>query len=163
MNRAVIESSPNTNCEKKNIKFGNIKVLKPSKETIKKEQAREEKNIENAEDDPESKEKRYKEMRAKLFTTEDNRSCDQCEEEEKKEAEKEAPPAEEYDIDYDRYFPLFMAQNNGSSTAPTWRHNNPYYLPYFPQNYPQGYYGQQSEVGQGYPPAAYNQYYNQQY
>jgi len=164
MSRTPTESTPNTNCGRKNIKFGNIKVLRPSKETIKKKPVKEENNLKNTEDDPELKEKKYEEMRAKLFTVEDNRSFDQCEEEEKKETAKEAPPTEEYDIDYDRHFPLFISQNNGTySTQPTWQQNNPYYPPYFLQNYPQGYYGQQNDMGHGYPPTAYNQYYNPQY
>lgn len=163
MSRFAPEPNPAPNCGKKTIPFGNVKVLKPCKGAAKKEAAREERETQHVADDPEVKEKRYEELRAKLFTVEDNRSCDQCEEEEKAETAKKPRTEEAYDVDYDRYWPIFASQNFCASLTPqgVWQQPCPYYHP--PQNFPPGYYARRNGMGQGYAAPAYNQYYNQQF
>eukprot|EP00826_Nyctotherus_ovalis_P023303 TRINITY_DN1790_c0_g1_i9.p2 TRINITY_DN1790_c0_g1~~TRINITY_DN1790_c0_g1_i9.p2 ORF type:complete len:169 (+),score=49.49 TRINITY_DN1790_c0_g1_i9:508-1014(+) len=163
MTRFAPEYNPVPNCGKKMIPFGNMKVLKSSKGLAKKEAVMEEKETQSVADDPELKEKRYEELRAKLFTVEDNLSCDQCEEEEKAETAKESKAEEAYDIDYDRFWPLFASQNSSAGAAPqgVWQQPNPYYYP--PQSYQPGYYAQHSDMGQSYAASPYNQYYNQQF
>ena len=89
------------NSEKDKVSYENFKVRKAPKQIKRDALPKEVKKVDENILDPETKERMYEEARAKLFSPEDIQSCDQCEEEEKKEQIQEAnkPPMEGYDID----------------------------------------------------------------
>ena len=64
--------------------------------------------------DPDAKKKVYEETRARLFSPEELKSCDSVEDDDDEKPEKTTPPSkkpEEYDLDYDRFLPLFLSQS----------------------------------------------------
>ena len=157
------------NSEKDKVSYENFKVRKAPKQIKRDTLPQEVKKVDENILDPETKERMYEEARAKLFSPEDVQSCDQCEEEEKKEQIQEAnkPPMEGYDIDYDRFWPLFVSQNTvKTNSQPSYygQQNDPYYNSYAGQQYMPGHYPQPQLYYQEPFPSneTYQPYYNPQ-